>query len=236
MRYAFAHHPPESVGVMRVLIVEDDPFLRAGLVRALERGGYVADAVVTGEEALAAATAQTYDLILLDLGLPEIPGLEVLRTLRDRRQTVPIIILTAQDAPEQKVDGLDGGADDYVVKPFDLGELLARIRAQIRSRERRSSDQLQAHGIVLDLAARTVTRDGAPMSLTARELRILTVLMRRQGQFVSKAELESALYDADAEIESNTIEAAIYSVRRKLGAELILTARGLGYTIPRRSG
>jgi len=218
---------------MRVLIVEDDPSLRAGLVRALERAGYVPDAVASGELAIAAAATHPYDLILLDLGLPEVPGLEVLRTLRDRRQTVPIIIVTAQDRPEQKVEGLDAGADDYVVKPFDLAELLARIRAQVRSRERRSGDLLQAHDVTLDLAARTVTRDGALVNLTARELKVLTVLMRRQGQFVSKGELESALYDADTEIESNTIETAVYGVRRKLGAELILTARGLGYTVPR---
>jgi DNA-binding response OmpR family regulator len=225
---------PEAARSMRVLVVEDDPSLRAGLRRALEREGYTPDCAVNGDEAIAAAATQDYDLILLDLGLPEISGLEVLRTIRGQRRTLPIIIVTAQDRPEQKVDGLDAGADDYVVKPFDLAELLARIRAQIRGRERRSSDQLQAQGVVLDLAARTVTREGARVNLTARELKVLTVLMRRQGQFVSKSELESALYDADSEVESNTIETAVYGVRRKLGAELILTARGLGYTIPRR--
>lgn len=219
---------------MRLLITEDDPMLGAGLKRALERAGYVADWAKTGEEAVAAAATEDYALMLLDLGLPEMSGLEALRTIRRRRQTVPIIIITARDRAEQKVEGLDAGADDYVVKPFDLDELLARIRARIRSRERRSSDQLEAHGVALDLAARTVTRDGQPVSLTAKELRVLAVLMRRMGQFVSKAELETAIYDGEAEIESNTIETAVYALRRKLGAELILTARGLGYTVPSR--
>jgi DNA-binding response OmpR family regulator len=207
--------------------------LGAGLKRALERAGYAADWARTGEEAIAAAAAQAYALMLLDLGLPEVSGLAALREIRRRSQTLPIIIVTAFDRPEQKVEGLDAGADDYVVKPFDLEELLARIRARIRSRDGRASDQLSAHGVVLDLAARTAARDGAPVALTAKEFKVLAALMRRLGQFVSKAELEDALYDAEAEVESNTIETAVYALRRKLGAELILTARGLGYTIPR---
>ena len=218
---------------MRLLIAEDDPMLGAGLKRALERAGYAADWARTGEEAIAAAAAQAYALMLLDLGLPEVSGLAALREIRGRSQTLPIIIVTAFDRPEQKVEGLDAGADDYVVKPFDLEELLARIRARIRSRDGRASDQLSAHGVVLDLAARTAARDGAPVALTAKEFKVLAALMRRRGQFVSKTELEDALYDAEAEVESNTIETAVYALRRKLGAELILTARGLGYTIPR---
>jgi DNA-binding response OmpR family regulator len=218
---------------MRLLIAEDDPMLGAGLKRALERAGYAADWAKTGEEAVAAVAAQAYALMLLDLGLPELTGLEALRAIRGRRQTLPIIIITAQDRAEQKVEGLDAGADDYVVKPFDLDELMARIRAQIRSRERRASDQLEAHGVLLDLAARTVVRDGRAVGLTAKEFKVLAVLMRRMGQFVSKAELETAIYDGEAEIESNTIETAVYALRRKLGADLILTARGLGYTVPR---
>jgi DNA-binding response OmpR family regulator len=218
---------------MRLLIAEDDPMLGAGLKRALERAGYAADWAKTGEEAIAAAAAQPYALMLLDLGLPELSGMEALRAIRQRRQAMPIIIVTAQDRAEQKVEALDAGADDYVVKPFDLEELLARIRARIRSREGRTSDQLSAYGVVIDLAARTVGKEGEPVSLTAKEFKVLAVLMRRKGQFVSKTDLESALYDSDAEVESNTIETAIYALRRKLGADLILTARGLGYTIPR---
>jgi DNA-binding response OmpR family regulator len=218
---------------MRLLIAEDDPMLGAGLKRALERAGYAADWAKTGEEAVAAAAAETYALMLLDLGLPEMTGLDALRAIRGRRQMMPIIIITAQDRAEQKVEGLDAGADDYVVKPFDLDELMARIRAQIRSRDRRASDRLDAHGVTLDLAARTVAKDGRAIGLTAKEFRVLSVLMRRMGQFVSKAELEAAIYDGETEIESNTIETAVYALRRKLGAELILTARGLGYTVPR---
>jgi DNA-binding response OmpR family regulator len=207
--------------------------LGAGLKRALERAGYAADWAKTGEEAVSAAAAGSYALMLLDLGLPEMSGLDALRAIRSRRQMLPIIIITAQDRAEQKVEGLDAGADDYVVKPFDLDELLARIRAQIRSRDRRASDQLDAHGVALDLAARTVAKDGISVSLTAKEFKVLAVLMRRMGQFVSKTELETAIYDGETEIESNTIETAVYALRRKLGAELILTARGLGYTVPR---
>jgi len=208
--------------------------LGAGLKRALERAGYAADWARTGEEAIAAAAAETYALILLDLGLPETSGLEALREIRRRRQTLPIIIVTAQDRAEQKVEGLDAGADDYVVKPFDLDELLARIRAHLRSHDRRATDQLASGEVVLDLAARTATLSGEPVGLTAKEFKVLAALMRRAGQFVSKTELEAALYDADAEVESNTIETAIYALRRKLGSELILTARGLGYTVPKR--
>jgi DNA-binding response OmpR family regulator len=218
---------------MRLLIAEDDPMLGAGLRRALERAGYAADWATTGEEAIAASSAQSYALLLLDLGLPEVSGLEVLRAIRSRRPEMPIIIVTAWDRPEQKVEGLDAGADDYVVKPFDLDELLARIRARIRRRDKRVSDRLTAHGVTLDLAARTVTKDGEPVAVTAKEFKVLAALMRRTGQFVGKPELETALYDSDSEVESNTIETAIYALRRKLGAELILTARGLGYTIAR---
>jgi DNA-binding response OmpR family regulator len=218
---------------MRLLIAEDDLMLGAGLKRALERAGYAADWARTGEEAIAAVAAQSYALMLLDLGLPETDGMEALRAIRGRGQTLPIIIVTAHDRPEQKVAGLDAGADDYVVKPFDLEELLARIRAHIRSREGRASDQLFAHDVVLDLAARTATKAGAPVALTAKELKVLAVLMRRMGRFVNKAELEAALYDGETDVESNTIETAIYALRRKLGAELIVTARGLGYTVPR---
>jgi DNA-binding response OmpR family regulator len=218
---------------MRLLIAEDDPMLGPGLKRALERAGYVADLARTGEEAIAAAAAQPYALLLLDLGLPEVEGMAAMRAIRRRRPDMPIIIVTAQDRAEQKVEGLDAGADDYVVKPFDLEELLARIRARIRSREGRASDQLSAHGVTIDLAARTAAKDGVPVALTAKEFKVLAVLMRRTGQFVAKPELEAALYDSEAEVESNTIETAIYALRRKLGADLILTARGLGYTIPR---
>jgi len=218
---------------MRLLIAEDDPMLAQGLRRALQRAGYTVDVVGAGEDAITAARANPYALILLDLGLPTVTGLQALKTIRGRRDATPVIIVTARDRPEQKVEGLDAGADDYVVKPFDLDELLARVRAQLRSHEGRPTDQITAHGLTLDIAARTVLREGAPVALTAKEFKVLSVLMRRMGQFVSKGELETALYDGEAEVESNTIETAVYALRRKLGAEVILTARGLGYTVPR---
>ena len=218
---------------MRLLIAEDDPMLGDGLRRALQRAGYTVDLAVTGEEAMAATRAQDYALILLDLGLPAVGGLEALKALRGRRDATPVIIVTARDRPEQKVEGLDAGADDYVVKPFDLDELLARIRAQIRRGEQRTSDAVSAHGVSVDLAARTVTLKGELVAVTAKEFKVLAALMRRMGQFVSKEDLEGSLYDDTAEIESNTIEVAVYGLRRKLGAGLIVTARGLGYTIPK---
>ena len=220
---------------MRLLIAEDDPMLGPGLRRALQRAGYTVDLAASGDEAIAAARAQRYALILLDLGLPNVSVLQALRDLRGRRDATPVIIVTARDRPEQKVEGLDAGADDYVVKPFDLEELLARIRAQIRRREQRTSDALAAHGVSIDLAARTVTNDGRPVAVTAKEFKVLAALMRRMGQFVSKEELEAALYDDTADVESNTIEVAVYGLRRKLGSGLIVTARGLGYTIPKES-
>ena len=217
---------------MRLLVAEDDPMLGPGLKRALERAGYTVDLATTGDEAIAAERAQAYALAILDLGLPGAHGLEVLKEIRRRRDDTPVIILTASDRASQKVEGLDTGADDYMVKPFDLAELLARIRAQIRRREGRTSDAISAHGVTIDLAARTVISNGEPAALTAKEFKVLAALMRRRGRFVSKAELETALYDAAAEVESNTIETAVYNLRRKLGAELILTARGLGYMVP----
>ncbi|MDE2488260.1 MAG: response regulator transcription factor [Alphaproteobacteria bacterium] len=220
---------------MRLLIAEDDPMLGSGLRRALQRAGYTVDLATTGEETLAAVRAQNYALVLLDLGLPTVSGLDALKDIRARRDATPVIIVTARDRPEQKVEGLDAGADDYVVKPFDLDELLARIRAQIRRGEKRTSDALSAHGVSVDLAARTVSNEGRTVAVTAKEFKVLAALMRRMGQFVSKEELEGALYDDTAEVESNTIEVAVYGLRRKLGAGLIVTARGLGYTIPKET-
>lgn len=216
---------------MRVLVIEDDAILSDGLRRALQRDGYSVDVARDGEEGLAAARAQDYGVILLDLGLPDLEGMAVLRDLRARGDKTPVIILTANDKLGQKVAGLDGGANDYVSKPFDLEELLARIRAQIRGRDGRVSDVLTAGEIQLDLAGRTATRAGAPVMLTAKEFRVLAALMRRPGSFVGKPELEAQMYDGEGGVESNTIEVTIYALRRKLGSEAILTARGLGYMI-----
>jgi len=218
---------------MRVLVAEDDPMLGPGMRRALQRAGYTVDLAITGEEADAALLAQRYAMVLLDVGLPELSGLQVLKALRTRKDATRVIIVTARDRPEQKVEGLDGGADDYVVKPFDLEELLARIRAQLRRGDQRVIDILTAGDVALDLMARVVTQQDAPVNVTAKEFKVLATLMRRSGQFVGKQELEDALYDDSADVESNTIETAIYGLRRKLGAQFIVTARGLGYMAPR---
>ena len=157
----------------------------------------------------------------------------MLKAIRDRRDATPVIIVTASGRGDQKIEGLDAGADDYLVKPFDLDELLARIRAQIRRSEGRVSDVLTVQDVSLDLGARVLRKGDKVVGVTAKELRVLTVLMRRAGQFVSKDELENALYDDAAGVESNTIEVAVYALRKKLGASVIVTARGLGYMTPR---
>jgi DNA-binding response OmpR family regulator len=216
---------------MRLLIVEDDQMLGDSLRRALNHAGYAVDWMLTGDDGLIAALDGGYDTILLDLELPVLDGVGFLKALRARRNATPVIVLTARDARDQKVDGLDAGADDYMVKPFDLDELLARIRAQIRRRDLRGSDVLSIGGLTLDMPARSVIKDGVAVGLTAKEFKVLVELARRMGRFVSKAELENALYDDAASIESNTVEVAIYALRRKLGAGLIMTVRGLGYMI-----
>jgi DNA-binding response OmpR family regulator len=218
---------------MRVLLVEDDRLLGSALQRGLEIGGVRVDWVTSGDDLVAASPADMFDVVLLDLGLEGMSGLEALRLLRARPDHTPVIIITAQDRPSQKVAGLDAGADDYLVKPLDLDEVLARIRAQIRRADKRSSDLVVAGPIRLDLPGRTAWRDEERVPVTAKEFRILALLMRRAGRFVSKADLEASLYDDETEIESNTIEVAISALRRKLGKDAILTARGLGYMIPK---
>jgi len=218
---------------MRLLLVEDDMLLGAALKKGLELAGYGVDWLMRGDDLGAADPSSKYAVVLLDLGLPHMSGIDALKLLRSRRDTIPVIIITAQDRPDQKVRGLDAGADDFLVKPLDLDELLARIRAQIRRRDNRSSDMLSAGCISLDLAGHGVFRDGKPISVTAREFRLLALMMRRAGRFVSKTDIEANLYDDDVGIESNTVEVAISALRRKLGREAIITARGIGYMIPK---
>jgi two-component system OmpR family response regulator/two-component system response regulator QseB len=218
---------------MRLLLVEDDPMLGAAIERGLRKGGFAVDWAETAEAALAAARAQGYDAILLDLALPDGGGLDVLRSLRSARDMTPVIIITASGHLERKVEGLDAGADDYVVKPFDLDELVARIRANVRRHELRPSDVLSVGEVTVDLAARLVRKGDEPANVTAKEFRVLSALLRRAGQFVSKNELESALYDDASDVESNTIEVTIYGLRKKLGSSFIVTARGLGYMVPK---
>lgn len=218
---------------MRILLIEDDVFLGEALRQGLELEGYRVDWVRRGGDLMVTSGTGTYEVVLLDLGLPDLSGLEALAAFRGRRDTTPVIIITAQDRPAQKVAGLDAGADDYLVKPIDLDEVLARIRAQVRRRDNRSSDVVEAGPLRLDLAGRIALKDETPVPITAKEYKILALLMRRAGRFVGKSELESALYDDEAGTESNTIEVSISTLRRKLGRETILTARGLGYMIPK---
>jgi len=218
---------------MRLLLVEDDKALGETLRLALQRAGYVVDWTGDARAAVAGALSQEYAAVLLDLSLGGLDGGSALRALRAARNDTPVIIMTALDDRLRKLRELDAGADDYLVKPFDLDELLARLRVHVRRRDGRTSDVLQAGPVRLDLAARTASRDGEPVSLTAREFRVLAALMRRTGAFVSKSELDAALYDDAAEVESNTIEVAVCALRRKFGAPFIITARGLGYMVPR---
>jgi len=218
---------------MRLLLVEDDADLGAAVVKGLELGGYRVDWVRRGDDLLASSPADSYELVLLDLGLPHMSGLDALAALRSRQDMTPVIIITARDRPAQKVAGLDAGADDYLVKPLDLDELLARIRAQIRRRDGRGSDMLVVGPLRLDLSGRTAWKDELPVAITAKEYKILALLMRRAGRYLSKNELEAHVYDDEVEIGSNTIEVAISALRRKFGSDAILTARGLGYMVPK---
>ena len=216
---------------MRILLIEDDEMLGASMKRALEQAGYAVDWAQAGDEAVAALMAQDYAVALLDLGLPRMDGVDALKSVRSSRNRTPIIIVTARDDSRRRVEGLDAGADDYVTKPFDLDELLARIRSNIRRGEGRADDVLTAQNVRYNLTDRTVTQDDAPVALTAKELKVLAKLMGHAGRFVSKGEVENALYSGEDDVESNTIEVTIYALRRKLGAQFIVTARGLGYMI-----
>lgn len=215
----------------RLLVAEDDADLGPAMKRALELDGYVVDLVARGDDVLAAVATALYDVILLDLGLPQMSGIEALRALRSLRNETPVIIITALDRTAHRVAGLDAGADDYVVKPVDLQELAARIRSQLRRRDRRHGDSVSVGSVVLDFAGHVASVDGEEVPLTAKEFRVLALLMRRARRFVSKADLEGELYDQDHWVESNTIEVAISALRRKFGREFIRTARGLGYMV-----
>jgi DNA-binding response OmpR family regulator len=217
--------------VPRLLLAEDDVDLGPAIRRALELEGYVVDLFTRGDDVLAAARTDSYDVILLDLGLPHGSGLEVLRALRSARDATPVIIVTAFDRSQQRVAGLDAGADDYVVKPVDLDELAARIRSQLRRRDGRQDDTITVGPVTLDCTGHVAALDGENVPLTAKEYRVLALLMRRSRRFVSKADLEAELYDQEHWAESNTVEVAISALRRKFGRDFIRTARGLGYMV-----
>jgi DNA-binding response OmpR family regulator len=216
---------------MRVLLLEDDDLLGDGVRAALAQKGHAADWARDGEEALAALETAEPDAVVLDLGLPGIGGLEVLRRMRASGRATPVLILTARDTVAERVRGLDAGADDYLVKPFDVAELLARLRALARRRGGRAAPVLRHGAIVLDPGAHAVTKGGVPVELSAREFAIAEELLGNAGRVLSKERLEEKLYGWGDEIASNAIEVHVHHLRRKLGADLIRTIRGVGYLV-----
>jgi two-component system OmpR family response regulator len=220
---------------MRILLAEDDKVLADALSRVLTRAAYAVDVAATGDDADAALAAATYDLVILDLGLPGLGGLDVLRRLRARRAATPVLILTAMDSLADRVAGLDAGADDYLTKPFDLPELEARVRAQLRRSHATASPLLQHGRLTLDTVGRRVAYDGRPVELSAREFAVLELLLLRAGRVVSKENIANHLYGWGDEVGLNAIEVYVYRVRKKLeplGCE-IRTVRGMGYLMER---
>jgi two-component system OmpR family response regulator len=218
---------------MRILIVEDDPLLADGLTRSLTRADYAVDLAADGGAADAVLATQTFDLVILDLGLPKLDGFEVLKRLRRRASATPVLVLTARDTLDDRVKGLDLGADDYLTKPFELPELEARVRALIR-RGQSGGGSLLTHGpLTLDTAGRRASLAGAALDLSARELGVLEVLMLRSGRVVSKDQLAEQLYNADADVGVNAIEVYMHRLRKKLepAGIHIRTIRGLGYLL-----
>jgi DNA-binding response OmpR family regulator len=218
---------------VRVLVVEDDPMIGRAVHNGLREGGYAADWVRDGAAAQLALAASAYDLALLDLGLPRRDGLDLLRTLRDSGNDVPVLVITARDALSDRIAGLDGGADDYLVKPFDLDELLARVRAVIRRRAGRANPVIAYGALVLDPVKRLVTLRDTPVELSGREFAILEALMQEPGTVVSRDKLEEAVYGWGEEVGSNTVEVHLHHLRRKLAPQLIQNVRGVGYRIAR---
>jgi len=220
---------------MRILLAEDDTLLGDGLRAGLRQAGFQVDWVRDGRAAERELRAEPYDAAVLDLGLPLMDGLDVLAAVRRAGVKVPVLVLTARDAVPDRVRGLDTGADDYVIKPVDLNELAARLRALVRRAHGQPQEQLQAQGVVLEPASRNVTLDGAAVALSAREFDLLQVLMLRPGQVLSREQIEQHLYGWGQEVDSNAVEVHIHNLRRKLGSGLIQTVRGVGYTLRREA-
>jgi len=218
---------------MRLLLVEDDPMIGEAVLDALRAEHYAVDWVRDGEMADTALRSEEYDLVLLDLGLPGRSGLEVLRLLRARRQAVPVLVATARDGIADRIAGLDAGADDYVVKPFDVDELQARIRALLRRSAGRAEPVFSHKGVTLNPATHEASVHGEPVSLSAREWAVLEPMLQRPGAVFSRAQLEQKLYGWKDEISSNAIEVYIHGLRKKLGPDMVQTVRGLGYLVPR---
>lgn len=216
---------------MRLLLVEDDEVLGDGLVAGLTMEGYSVDWLTDGKQADEALKNTAYQAVILDLGLPKMDGLTVLKNLRSRKDQTPVLILTARGSVADRVAGLDNGADDFVTKPFDLTEIFARLRALVRRYEGRAQPLLEHRNLILDVAAHTVFYQQQPIDLSQREFAILHYLLTNLGKVISRAKLEESLYSWNSEVESNTIEVHIHHLRKKLDNKLIRTVRGVGYII-----
>jgi len=216
---------------MRLLLVEDDEILGDGLVAGLTMEGYAVDWLTNGKLADEALKLNSYELIVLDWNLPDMDGISVLKALRSRKDETPVMVLTARDTIPDRVLGLDSGADDFVIKPFELDEVCARLRALARRNEGRSSPNIEYKGVILDPAAHQVTYNGEKIELSQKEFEILNFLMSNIGRVISRARLEESLYSWNSDIESNTVEVHIHHLRKKLDSGLIRTVRGVGYII-----
>ena len=229
---------------MRALVVEDDSGIAEGLSDSLRRAGYAVDVCATMDQAWGALVVEPFDVMLLDLGLPDGDGMDLLARVRRAagrngtlpHQDMPVLIMTARDGVSDRIDGLDSGADDYIVKPFDPNEMLARLRAMLRRAGGRSNPVIEHGDLVIDPAAHTVERAGEGVVLGGKEFALLLALLQARPQVLSKSRLESALYGFGESLESNAIEVHVHHLRRKLGESLIKTVRGVGYFIPREAG
>ena len=216
---------------MRLLLVEDDEILGEGLVEGLKMEGYAVDWLTNGKLADEALKLNCYELVVLDLNLPDMEGLDILKALRARKDETPVMVLTAKDTVPDRVEGLDSGADDFVIKPFELDEVCARLRALARRNEGRSVPNIEYKGIILDPASHQVTWNDEKVDLSQKEFEILSFLMSNIGKVISRARLEESMYSWDSDVESNTVEVHIHHLRKKLDPSIIRTVRGVGYII-----
>lgn len=221
---------------MRILLVEDDPSLAAGIRLALKPEHYTVDLLANGQEALAALTGdEPFDAVILDLGLPELDGMQVLAAVRRHGNRVPVLVLTARDAIDDRIRGLDAGADDYLVKPFEVAELKARLRALLRRSQGQASNVLEYRGIRLDPGTHSVSYRGEPVTLSRREFTLLQEFLGHPGRVFTRDTLTRLVYGWDEDVESNAIEVHVHHLRRKLAPELIRTLRGIGYVLDKAS-
>ncbi len=216
---------------MKILVVEDEPLLNQQIVEAIDQAGWLAESASDGVEALYQVTEESFDAVVLDLGLPKLDGLTILRTMRAQDIRLPVIILSARDSLHDRIEGLNAGADDYLCKPFQMAELIARLRAQIRRGSGQASPVLTVGDLVFDTRTSSVYWQGQPVKLTALELKVLDYMMHNQGRVISRSELVEHIYRQDFDRDSNTIEVFIRRIRTKVSPDIIKTVRGLGYKL-----